>query len=400
MSETVPLTSSTQPSREDEADEICRHVSLIGGPLHRAARRLGFVPEESNTVLTGVVIGVSLWLALVATAVVFGAAGRLFTVPAVVIHVRLLVVIPLLFACESLFQPRVRGFFAALLDSGVLPRSESPAFAASVARLHRRKDSWLGDVVCLAIAAAMSFDLPIAAIGHRLALPSAATVVRDAVPVSVMLLAGVTVFRFLLVRWAWRLVLWTLLLWNLSRCRLRLVATHPDRVGGLGGLEGVQLQLVPLVAAVSAALAAATAAELAIGTIAFVSIYPLAMLALSVSALLLVMPLLPFLPVLFVCRRDGLSRYMSFATRLVVAFEEKWISPRARLDNLLGTADLRSLADLDHSMSVVREMRFTPMGPRLILGVVLGSVLPQLPLLLFKYSLPDLAQKFLTRLLG
>ena len=43
-------------------------------------------------------------------------------------------------------------------------------------------------------------------------------------------------FQFLLIRWYFRLFIWTRFLWQVSRLDLRLVPTHPDRVGGLGFL--------------------------------------------------------------------------------------------------------------------------------------------------------------------
>jgi hypothetical protein len=44
------------------------------------------------------------------------------------------------------------------------------------------------------------------------------------------------IFQFLLVRWYYRLVIWALFLWRVSRIRLNLIAVHPDRLGGLGFL--------------------------------------------------------------------------------------------------------------------------------------------------------------------
>jgi hypothetical protein len=40
-------------------------------------------------------------------------------------------------------------------------------------------------------------------------------------------------FWFLLGRWVWRFVTWGLMLRDIARCDLRLVATHADRCGGI-----------------------------------------------------------------------------------------------------------------------------------------------------------------------
>jgi hypothetical protein len=46
------------------------------------------------------------------------------------------------------------------------------------------------------------------------------------------------IFQFLLIRWYFRIIIWARFLWQVSRIELRLVPTHPDRLGGLGFLAG------------------------------------------------------------------------------------------------------------------------------------------------------------------
>jgi hypothetical protein len=62
---------------------------------------------------------------------------------------------------------------------------------------------------------------------------------------------------FLLLRWLWRHFVWALLLRDLSRLELRLVATHPDGVGGLGFIGRYPDVFAALVLAMSLMLAAA-----------------------------------------------------------------------------------------------------------------------------------------------
>src|SRR5277367_4668855 len=59
-----------------------------------------------------------------------------------------------------------------------------------------------------------------------------------------------TLFRFVVLRWIWRLCLWWLLLWCTSRLELHLVPIHRDRADGLGYLEVVHRQFGLLILAV------------------------------------------------------------------------------------------------------------------------------------------------------
>jgi hypothetical protein len=60
---------------------------------------------------------------------------------------------------------------------------------------------------------------------------------------------SVPVYQFLLVRWYYRIAIWMRFLWQVSRIELRLIPTHPDRLGGLGFLPGVTVAFGTLAAA-------------------------------------------------------------------------------------------------------------------------------------------------------
>ena len=63
------------------------------------------------------------------------------------------------------------------------------------------------------------------------------------------------IFQFLLMRWYFRLFIWTRFLWQVSRIELSLIPTHPDRVGGLGFLANTVYAFTPLAVAHGAMLA-------------------------------------------------------------------------------------------------------------------------------------------------
>src|SRR6185369_14990346 len=62
-------------------------------------------------------------------------------------------------------------------------------------------------------------------------------------------------FQFILLRWYFRLFIWTRFLWQVSRIELSLVPTHPDRVGGLGFLTRSVYAFIPIAVAHGALLA-------------------------------------------------------------------------------------------------------------------------------------------------
>src|SRR3954469_20220646 len=105
---------------------------------------------------------------------------------------------------------------------------------------------------------------------------------------------ALTLFRFLLFRWTWKLALWWRFLWGVSRLDLHLITGHPDRAGGLGSLEGVHERFTPLVVGFSILECASLAESISAGTLAATAVYPSLALLLLFDGALFLAPLLVF----------------------------------------------------------------------------------------------------------
>jgi hypothetical protein len=375
--------------------------SLLGGPLHLLGRRLGLVRGATNTVPLGMALGLSLWTVLMALTLIEGNGHLVFSLSVIGANVRLLVVIPLFFLCEAWLDPRLPAFIGLIVRSGVVPGNAMPALESAIARTIRWKDSWLAEAMCL--LAAVVFSL----LGPQLHLSGTTAAYDPSDAAKGAALAGqwywivcLPFFRFLMFRWLWRLGLWFYFLWRVARLDLHLVPTHCDGAGGLGYLEIVHTHFAPLILAISAIQAASLAEDLSAGTAAFEAIYPALAIVLVVDAVLFLGPLLLFTPKLWACRVKGLSDYMEFAASYVSGFDRKWLGADAHLEPLLGTPDLQSLADLGNSVNIVRNMRWVPVSVRMLRDFAVAALVPMVPLLLLKYPVAELAEKFLGRLSG
>src|SRR6202045_1627145 len=376
--------------------------SLLGGPLHRLGRRLGLVRGETNTVALGLVLGLLPWAILLALASIGGVSDRLFSLSAIAVDVRLLVVIPLFFLCESSLDPRLRDFVSTIVRSGVVPGNALPALESEIARTVRWKDAWLPEAMCLVGAALLSL------FAAQLHLSGKTAALDPTRSLSDVPLAGLwywivclPLFRFLMFRWIWRITLWCLFLWRLASLDLHLVSIHPDGAAGLGYLEVVQTHFTALVLAISIVVSASFAEEISSGKTVFEGIYPAFALTLIVELALIFLPPCVFAFRLRACQEKGLSDYMVFAARYVNDFEKKWLNGASvPAEPLLGTSDLQALADLSSSVGIVRNMRWVPVSTRLLVAVVIAALLPMLPLFLFKYPIAELIQRVLSKLAG
>jgi len=388
-----------------ETREGIANFSLLGGPLHRLGCRLGLVRDGTNTLALGLVLGAFPWIVLVVLALVEGLGPVLFSIAAIGSHVRLLVTIPLLFLCEAFIDPRFTAFVYGIVRSQVVPATARPALESEIARIAQWNDAWLPEALFLLVAVLLAltmrnenfFDYLSGLAGGS--NPSA--VGKTTWTSQWYWMVCMPLFRFLLLRWLWRLALWCFFLWRVSRLELRLVPTHPDRAGGLGFLELVHTEFAPLVLAISAAQAASLAQEIALGRMAYEAIYPSVAFVLLADAVLFVGPLYFFFLKLWKCKVKGMSDYSAFAERYVNEFDRKWLSADpAPGEPLLGSADIQSLADLSNSVSIVREMRLVPVSSSILMYLAVAALLPLLPLVLFKYPIADLLAKFFERLAG
>ena len=192
------------------------------------------------------------------------------------------------------------------------------------------------------------------------------------------LLVALPLYWFLFGRWLWRFVTWGLMLRDIARCELRLVATHPDRCGGLAFIGQYPKTYVLFVFAVSTVVSA-TVLKLVVHGGASLASFKFALLGMvAFFALAFVVPLLVFTPVLVALKRRGLSRYGALMSQHNLAFEARWL-PDAAVEpgsELLGAPDGSSLADLAAGYDLVKNMQAVPVTKESVAPIVLAAVAP------------------------
>ena len=207
-------------------------------------------------------------------------------------------------------------------------------------------------------------------------------------------------FQFLFIRWYFRGFIWARFLWQTSRLELNLIPTHPDRAAGLGFLGGSSAAFAPLVMAHGALVA---------GLIANPIFYAGAKLTnfkmeIVGGVLFLMMitlgPMLVFSPSLMRAKRTGLREYGILASRYISEFDLKWVRHGATDDEqLIGSGDIQSLADLGNSFQVIREIKPFPFGRDTVIQLVVITLLPVSPLVLTMIPLDELIKKLIGALL-
>jgi hypothetical protein len=376
-----------------------------GGPLHWLLVRLGQAGDGRRLVLRRALAAVLItWLPLLILSVVGGVAwGRQIKIPFLrdlAINVRLLIAVPILILSESKIDRRWRILVLQFLRTELVSGNVLPSFEKVLERTARWRDSVLPETLLALIAFIPSLFIVKTELlmsgnsnWHTLntgALSAAGWWFN---------LVSAPVFRFLLLRWIWRMFLWTSFLWSVSRIKLYLVATHTDLAAGLGFLSEGQKAFSPIVFAGGAVIAAQVGNAIAYEGESLSSVKFL-MIAYGVLAVLfLVVPLLVVVPVLLKVKRKALLDYGAQVTIHNQLFDQKWIhNNRPEGETLLGNADASSLADLGGSFTVVRQMQLVPIDKPTLIALAISAALPMVPVVLYATPTDELVRALLKML--
>jgi hypothetical protein len=294
------------------------------------------------------------------------------------VHVRCLLVIPLMILGESTVHRAALLEMPQFVRSGLVDDTVRPQFGAVLRAVRRWRDSSLPWVLVVGAAVAWTvFDRP-----HAYAdAMSWALDERGRLAFGGVWFAYVVrpIFLALLLGWLWRLVLLAVLVARLARLRLALVPSHPDGAGGLGFLEKLPGAFAPVTFALSATLASRWAHEIVShGQRVDAFLIPTATFVVAWSLLLLA-PFVPLMPVLFAAKREALPSYAAMVAEQSRLVRQRWIDGTSRGDSpRLEPAGVGPIADAATMYDAVRSMRILPIGKTSITGILVPVVAPML----------------------
>jgi AcrR family transcriptional regulator len=378
---------------------------VLGGPLFQLFRKAHLAGDALELVRQRIiVISLFTWLPLLVLSALEGQLlGGSATVPFLQdleIHIKFLIIVPLLIVAELVVHQRMRFVVKQFLERHLIPEGALPRFDAAIASAFRLRNSVLAEVLLIAFVYVVGVLI---IWRHYTAL---ATATWYAVPTEEGLklsFSGVwygyvslPIFQFLLMRWYFRIFIWMRFLWQVSRIDLSLIPTHPDRVGGLGFLSNTVFAFVPLAVAHGGLLAGNIANRIFyLG--ASLPQFKIEIAVLVVFVLCMVLgPLLLFAPQLAEAKRRGNREYGTLAERYVREFDAKWLRGGAPADEpLVGSGDIQSLADLSNSFEVVRTMHIAPVTREAFIQLVVATLAPVVPLALTMMPLEELLKKLI-----
>jgi hypothetical protein len=387
------MEEETKGSGGDRGEDF----SLVqGGPLYKLFSRCRLMRPPMELLGRRMIVLVLLaWMPLLLINALAGTLTGNVTVPFfhhLAPHARLLGSLPLLLLAEVIVHQRIAIIVRQFTAQGLVPPESRERFDGIVRSSRRLAESAVPEIILVVLACTLGHWLWF----RNVAMPFDTWYGRPTPDGYVYSAAGLwfvfvslTLFRFLLYRWYFRLFIWYRFLWKVSRLPLNLNAAHPDQAAGLGILAQSAVAFAPILVAHTISMAGLIGDQIWHRGLDLTRFKIEIGVVLGGLLFLVVAPLLFFAPRLARVRRTGLKDHAVFAARYVDDFTRKWIrNPQA--PSPLGTPDLQSLADLANSHRTIRETRLVPIGKKTLMQVAVLMALPLLPLLLTLMPLEEI----------
>ncbi len=183
-------------------------------------------------------------------------------------------------------------------------------------------------------------------------------------------------YWFLLLRWLWRHLVWGLLMREMARLDLRLVATHPDGYGGIGFIAEYPNAFAAFVFAVSCVVGGATLQALLHGTLGVSAFKYVMGVWLAVVLLLFAFPLLAFSRPLKALKQKTIRAYAMLATRHDRAAERAMLGHNVVAPEADENAETEKIPDPTKTYAIVRKLGTMPGTKSALLPIGMAALLP------------------------
>jgi hypothetical protein len=312
--------------------------------------------------------------------------------------VRFLLALPILIGAELIVHSRLQSVLRNFVQRGLVIAEDLSKFsAAAEAAMRTRNSLWLEFALLVFTYTA----------GHWIWLHQGALrattwyAFPDGTGIHLTIagywyaFVSIPIFQFILLRWYMRFMIWFFFLWRVSGLNLRLLPAHPDGAGGIGFLGKTSYAFAPLVFAQGVLMSGWIASRIFHRGESLMSFKVSVVAFIGFLVLVILGPLAVFTPQLARAKRRGLSEYGMLATTYVTDFDEKWVRGGAKGEEILGTNDIQSLADLANSYAVIGAMRLVPFSLNDTSRLAVAAALPILPLLLTIMPLDEVVTRLL-----
>jgi hypothetical protein len=307
---------------------------------------------------------------------------------------RFLIALPLLILAEGFALPLLGHIVRHLARPELLPETERPRYDAAVARASRLVRSPLAAMIMIAVAYVATIQAGQAA--YPADIETWVTATRNGA--RALSWAGLwrtfvsqPLYVVLVLMWLWRAAVWAIFLRKVSRLELRLVASHPDHMGGLRFVMASLRAFSPVGLALAVGISGTIAERVFVGGTRVTQFAPVIGVVVVVLLLLFVGPLFVLSKPLKKIRTRAIFSYGRLASGVGYHFEREWLRPAEDVPaGALQSAEFSATTDLYSIITNANTVRVIPIDLNGVVPLVLAILLPFVPLALFEMPLVEL----------
>jgi hypothetical protein len=377
-----------------------------GGPAHNAFVKMRLHKNQKKLILVFLCVT---WLPLVIITAIDGTLYSGVQLPFlkdIAMQMRLLVALPILLLIKFIIDGKVidleKYFFYTLMSDNEQRLTLIKIFN----RTRKLANSILAEIIMLliVIAATISFVKTGFFSGLQSGTESWMSNEIENHTLSVagkwVVFISIPVFQFLLLRWIWRYIVWVLHLSSISRSRLNLQPTHPDRAGGLGIIVHTQKYFSLVFVGFSIVVSGEMCAHLLRDPEAFPGIRGEVIGCIIICLFLLLLPMVFFTGKLIKTKHDGLLKLSNLGASMSNKFEEDWINDKP-IENKVAERSVGTSMLYDYSgvYRSLEELRPVPITLKDVISMAAILFIPYIPIVFIHFSVGELLQKLVGLLL-
>ncbi len=384
--------------RENDVPSLVR-----GGPFWRLQRRVGLLGEDSLPTWTGAVkVAAFCWLPMAALA---GLDSRNWDLEYdhsfftdLEAYSRFLVAIVILIITDRTTDHRLHKLLVTFENTGIVARALHADFFQRIVLGDKRTSSGVAEMMMLVF----SFVLTVISayyVAQNDLEQWTSSMAGFGGPLSPAgwwkVLVGAPLYFFLMFRWTWRLVVWTLLMKEIKDLPLQLVATHPDKAGGLGFLTIFPAMFLPLVFSLSMVFATGVLQIILVqnGQVVDLEYAVAGWLALVLIAF--VGPLGLFTPKLLELRERSILEYGAIISHYNRLAEQQIFEDYAQ-GRPVDKETVSMLADIAAGVETIKALKPMPVEFFALIPLILSALLPLIAVAAVKFPMGSLLWSLFT----
>ena len=408
--------------QEDNADERLSQFSLFEGDLmNRTFARIGLGPRKPSHILARFLILVS---------ISYGGMAALSILPAMNLpekyepalnffydfaaYTQYFIGLPLFLIAERIISDNILSAARDFESSGVVSEADKPELAKMEKRVEElRKAMWPEYFLMI-----MAVYMGVMALGVEMFTTNTEMVTWHSYKIDhpvftrwmtwagwYAMFIGLPIMSYIWLRTFWKVTLWYWYLKQISKFKLTLVASHPDKTGGIGFLSEVQAKFAIVILAFGISNILSTVGyKIAIehAPVDLPPVWGMVVGFVVFAPMMFLAPLLLFTKQLSRTKKRAMAQFREKAMMSAVAVEERWLMSDDKTPDRESKLrdELAQLNLLTGFYERIQSMRVIPFDIRSGGQLVGSAVGPMIPLLPYFFNIPEAWMKIIQVLFG